>query len=477
MKVTEKKIEACQAWLTVELDGADMQQALDNAYQRLVKKTEVPGFRKGKAPRPILERFLGRDRLIEESLDEVLPQKCAQAVKEQELTAFGTPGVEIIQNEPVIFKARVPLPPKITLGEYRNIKLCPEPVEVKTDIIEGMIKQLRHEKATWEPVDRPIKDGDLAVMDMESTIDEAPFVNQKGLQLGVNLESGYPAPGFSEAVIGLKSGDEKSFTLRYPDDFAKPELAGKQPEFKIKILEVKEENLPPEDDDFAKSLGVNIDTFAELKERITDNYRKQLETRNAEKYESQLVDELVKISSAEFPPNLVDMEYERLVNQQLDRWQQQVGSEAEYRELLSRVNPEELAKNLRPQAEERVRRSLILGQLSTDENIEVTDEDLESEIQSILDTVPEQQRGEQKSALDNSEARDEIRQIILTRKTMNRLKELAGAPAGDKPSDNKADTSTEPKQTKTTTKRKSASGKTTAKKTGEQKSEKEDSQS
>lgn len=427
MKVTDKTIEGCQALLTIELDSADMQDAMENAYQRLVKKTEVPGFRKGKTPRPILERYIGKDRLIEESLDEVLPKACADAIKEQELKSFGTPGVEILQNDPVIFKAKVPLPPKVELGDYQSIRLSPEPIEVSEDIITSMIRQLRHEKATWEPVERPVKDGDLAVMDMESTIDETPFVNQKGAQFGINLESGYPAPGFSEAVIGLNPGEEKEFKLRYPDDFAKPELAGKEPLFKIKVIEVKEENMPPEDDDFAKSIGVEeIQTFAELKARMTENYRKQLESSAAGKFESQLIDELVKISTADFPSNLVDMEYERLVNQQLDRWQQQVGSEAEYRELLGRVNPEDLARQLRPQAEERVRRSLILGQLSTAEKIEVTDEDVNAEIEAMLSGIPEEQRESQRPGFEGPEARDEITQIILSRKTLTRLKELAG---------------------------------------------------
>jgi trigger factor len=434
MKVTETTIEGCQALLTIELDTADMQEAMENAYQRLVKKTEVPGFRKGKTPRPILERYIGKDRLIEESLDEVLPKACSAAIKEQDLKSFGTPGVEILQNDPVIFKAKVPLPPKVELGDYKSIRLSPEPVEVSEEIITNMIRQIRHEKATWEPVERPVKDGDLAVMDMESNIDGTPFVNQKGVQIGINLESGYPAPGFSEALIGLKAGDEKEFKLRYPDDFAKPELAGKEPGFKIKVHEVKEENMPPEDDEFAKSIDVaEIQTFAELKERMTDNYRKQLENSAEGKFESKLVDELVKVSTAEFPSNLVDMEYERLVNQQLDRWQQQVGSEEEYRELLARVNPEDLARQLRPQAEERVRRSLILGQLATAEAIEVTEEEINAEIEVMLSGIPEDQREAQRPGFEGPEARDEINQIILSRKTMARLKELAGQDAGETP--------------------------------------------
>ncbi|AKG53483.1 cell division trigger factor [Dehalogenimonas sp. WBC-2] len=425
MKVTDKKIEACEALLTIELDSDDMQVALENAYQRLVKRTEVPGFRKGKTPRPILERYLGKDRFIEESLDEVLPKACADAIKEQDLQNFGTPGVEVLQNEPLIFKARVSLPPKVELGDYRSIRLEPEAVDVKEEVVDGMIKQLRHEKATWEPVERPAQEGDLVVMDLESTIDGTPFVNQKAAQFGISEESKYPAPGFSQAIFGLKRDDTKEFKLKYPDDFAKAELAGKEPDFKVKVIEIKEEKLPPEDDDFAKSLEVEMTTFDELKSRMRDNYRKRLETTAVDNFQAKLIDELVNMSKAEFPSNLVDMEYERLVNQQLDRWQQQVSSQTEYEELLAQVNPEELAKQLRPKAEDRIRRSLILGKLATEEKIEVTADEIEADIQKMLSSIPEDKRDEQRPHFENPEAREEINQILLSRKTIEALKNIA----------------------------------------------------
>lgn len=425
MRVTEKTIENCQAILTIELDSEDMKLALENAYRKLVKRTEVPGFRKGKTPRPILERYLGKDRIIEESFDEVLPKACSEAIKEQDIKAFGTPGVEVLQNDPVIFKAKVPLPPNIELGAYKDIRLVPEPVEVKEDVLDGMIKQLKHEKATWEPVDRPVVNGNLVVMNLQSSIDDVPFINQESAQFGINVESGYPAPGFSAEIIGLNIDDEKEFILKYPDDFAKAELAGKEPKFKIRITEIKEEKLPAEDDDFAKSLGVGIETFSELKDRMAENYRQQLEKRAEEKYESQLIDELVGISKAEFPSNLVDMEYERLVNQQLDQWQQQVGSEAEYQELLGRMDPQALADKLRPAAEERVRKSLILGKLSTEEELEISEDDIEKEIDLIIQSFPEEHREEQKARFKNQEAREDLSQVLLTRKTLQRLKDIA----------------------------------------------------
>ncbi|APV44148.1 trigger factor [Dehalogenimonas formicexedens] len=429
MKVTEKKIEGCEALLTIEMDSAATEGALDHAYQRLVKKVDVPGFRKGKAPRAILENFVGRERLIDESLDEVLPHACAEAIKEEKLQSFGTPGVEVLQNEPLIFKARVPLPPKVELGDYLGIRLEPEKVEVKDEIIDGMIRQLQHEKATWELVERPVKSGDLVVMDLESTIDGAPFINQKGLQIGIDEQSKYPAPGFSQEIIGLASGQSKEFKLRYPDDFGKPELAGKEPEFKIKINEVKEEKLPPTDDDFAMSLDVEMPTFDALKTRLTENYRKRVEQQAVQDYENRLVAELIKISKVEYPANLVDMEYERLVNNQMDRWRSQVNSEAELEELLARVNPEELAKQLRPMAEERIKISLALGKLASAEDIKVTDADVDAEVARMLEPVPEEQRAAQQQQLASKEAREQIVQVLLSRKTMERLKQIASGQA------------------------------------------------
>jgi trigger factor len=430
MKVTDKKIEACEALLTVEMDSASMEEALDHAYQRLVKKTEVPGFRKGKAPRPILERFIGRDRLIEESLDELVPQACADAIREEQLESFGRPDVEIIQSEPLIFKAKVPLPPKVTLGDYKSLRIAPEKVEVKEDVIDGMIKHLQHEKATWEPADRPAQHGDLIVLDMESTIDGVPFINQKAAQFAVNEESKYPAPGFSQAVVGLSRDDEKEFQLKYPDDFAKVELAGKEPLFKVKVLEVKGENLPPTDDDFAMSLDLEIATFDALKERLRQNYQKRLENQAEDDYETKLIEALVSISQAEFPGNLVDMEYERLVNQQIERWRAQVASEAELEEILAKVNPEELAAKLRPAAEIRIRQSLILGKLATEEKIEVTEADIDAEIQTMLASMPPEQQEDQRRQFENAKAREQLAQMVLSRKTLECLKQIAaGVPA------------------------------------------------
>jgi len=425
MKVTEKKIEGCEALLTIEMDSVAMETALDHAYQKLVKQTEVPGFRKGKAPRPILERFVGRDRLIEESLDEVLPHACANAIKEEKLQSFGAPGVEVIQHEPLIFKARVPLPPKVDLGDYKSLRLEPEKVEVKEEVVDGMINQLRHDKATWEPVERPVTSGDLAVMDLESTIDDAPFINQKAAQFAINDESKYPAPGFSQAIVGLSRDEEKEFKLKYPDDFAKVELAGKEPSFKVKIIEIKEEKMPPADDDFAMSLDVEIATFDGLKTRIRDNYRKRLEHQAEEDYENRLIAELVKISQIEFPANLVDMEYERLVKTQMDHWRSQVSSEAELEEILGRVNPEELAKKLRPAAESRIKTSLALGKLATEEKIEVTEDDIKAEITRMLGTAPEDQREAQRTSFERPEAREQVAQILLSQKTVERLKQIA----------------------------------------------------
>ena len=437
MKVTDKKIEGCEALLTIEMDSAAMETALDHAYQKIVKLTDVPGFRKGKAPRPILERFIGRDRLIEESLDELLPQACADAIKEQELESFGRPDVEVLQKEPLIFTARVPLPPKVELGDYKSLRLEPEKADVKEEVIEGMIKQLQHEKATWEPADRPAQSGDLVVMDLESSIDGAPFINQKAAQFGISDESKYPAPGFSQAIMGLSRDETKEFQLKYPEDFAKAELAGKEPVFKVNILEIKEEKLPPTDDDFAMSLDVEMSTFEALKSRLTENYRKRMEHQAEEDFEDKLVADLEKISKAEFPSNLVDMEYEKLVNQQMDHWRSQVTSETELEELLARVDPKELSTKLRPAAEERIRRSLILGKLAADEKIEVTEADLDAETAKMLEQVPEDQRESQRPQYQRPEAREQISQMLYSRKTVERLKQIASGKAAAETSEEK----------------------------------------
>ncbi len=182
MKVTNEKTENSQAFLTIEMEPDEVEESLEKSYYRLAKKTSIPGFRKGKAPRAILERYIGKESLLEDALNSLLPEAYEKAIEEQNIEAFAQPHIEIAQTDPVIFKVTVPLTPAIKLGDYHHIQVTPEPVESTEDDVSTTIEQLRHQQATWEPAERPVDFNDLVVLDIESNIKDKPWVNQKGEQ-------------------------------------------------------------------------------------------------------------------------------------------------------------------------------------------------------------------------------------------------------------------------------------------------------
>jgi len=182
LKVTKEKIENCQAFLTIEMESAEMEDGMQHAYEHLVQRANIPGFRKGKAPRAILESNLGKGRMLEEAIDHVIPQAYEQACKEQEIEPYAQPSLEIIKAEPLTFKAVVPLRPDVVLGDYQGIRMTPEPVEIKDENINAVLEELRHQHATWEPVDRALDYNDIAVIDINSNSEEKPLIQRVGSQ-------------------------------------------------------------------------------------------------------------------------------------------------------------------------------------------------------------------------------------------------------------------------------------------------------
>ncbi len=219
MKVIKEKTENSQAFLTIEMEPAEIEESLEEAYHRVVKKAKIPGFRQGKAPRAILERYIGRESLFEDAVNHLVPQACERAIREQEIEAIAQPQIEIAQTEPLRFKAVVPLKPRVKLGDYRHIEVTPQPAEtVAESDIDAVIEQLRHQQATWEPVERGIEFSDLAVLDLWSSIGGKPYFNREGVQYQVSGELTFPAPGFAEQLLGMKKDEEKEFKLQFPSD-------------------------------------------------------------------------------------------------------------------------------------------------------------------------------------------------------------------------------------------------------------------
>jgi trigger factor len=422
MKVTREKEEDCQVFLRIELEPLEVEKSLKQSYRRLVQRANIPGFRQGKAPREVLERHIGKEGLLEDALNNLLPEAYEQALKEEQIEAIASPRVDIVQTEPVVITAVVPLKPVIELGDYRSIKLTPKKAEVTREEIDAVIEQLRRQHGTWEPVERPVAFDDLVTMDVESRVEDKPFINQPGAQYQVMPNQPSPAPGFADQLAGMKVGEEKEFKLTLPQDYSPPELAGKEASFKIKINEIKQQHLPKLDKEFAQLVSPDLKTMAALKKRLTSNLSIQAEQRTREEFEEKVIDAVVDLSKVEFPPVLVDSELERLMEQQA-RWMQESGLKLE--EYLSRMKKteEELREETRPVAAKRVTRSLVLNKVAEAEKIEVTDEEITADLEKLVQGS--ENKTEMKERIGSPQVRGSMEQMLVTQKTIQRLAEIA----------------------------------------------------
>jgi trigger factor len=422
MKATREKEEDRQVFLRIELEQPEVDKALEQAYRRLVKQVKIPGFRQGKAPRAVLERYIGKEGLLEDALNSLLPEVYEQVLKEEQIEAIANPKIEIAQTDPVVFTAVVPLKPTIELGDYHSLKLTPEKVEVTKDKVDAVIEELRRQYGTWEPVERPVAFDDLVVMDVESQVEDKPFINQPGAQYQVMPGQPLPVPGFADQIIGMEIGGEKEFKLKLPEDYSTAELAGKEASFKLKVNEVKQQRLPEPDKEFAKLVSAEFKTMAALRKGITENLRLRAEQRVKEELEEKVLDAVVDLSKVEFPSVLVDSELEHLMEQQA-RWMQESGLGLEG--YLSRINKteEEMREELRPVAARRVTRSLVLGKVAEAEKIDVADDEITAGLEKLVQGS--ENKTEMKERIGSPQVRDSMEQMLATQKTVQRLVEIA----------------------------------------------------
>jgi trigger factor len=427
LKVTREKIEDRQAYLTIELEPAEMETGLEDAYHRLAQQASIPGFRKGKAPRAVVERHLGKARLLDEAIDRLLPQAYDQALKEQEIEPFGQPELEIAQPDPLIFKAVVPLKPNVELGDYTGIRMTPEPVEVTDEKIDAVIENLRMQYATWEPVDRPLDMSDMAVIDISGEVDGRPYVKKLAAQYPVVKESASPAPGFAEQIVGLKKDEEKEFDLSFPEDYPNSNVAGKEGHFKVKLHEIKEQKLPELDEAFLKQISAEFKTVDDLREEAAKGLRARGEENSRMEFEERVISAAIEQAKVEYPPVLVNLETNRIINEQARQLQMSGRGMDEYLKMTNKT-VEQLQEELKPVATRNVNASLVLNQVAEAEKIEVTEADIENGIANTVRGVPEERQAEMRQFMDNPQTRDSLRQSLLTRKTIERLTEIAKSP-------------------------------------------------
>jgi len=431
LKVTKDKVENCQAFLTIEMEPAEMEEGLQHAYERVVQKTNIPGFRRGKAPRAIVERTLGRSKLLEEALDHLLPQAYQQAIKEQTIEPYAQPELDIKQTDPLIFNAVVPLMPTVTLGDYRSIRMQPEPVEIKEENINAVIEEFRHQHATWEPVARALDYNDLAIIDINGDVEAKPYVKKAAAQVQVTKDLISPAPGFADQIVGMKKGEEKEFNITFPADYPHKTVAGKEGHFKVKLHEIKEEKLPELNDDFVAQVSPDLKTLDALKEEVAKSLKLRSEERARIDFEEKLINAVVAQAQVEYPPVLVDLEINRILNEQTRQLQLTGQGMDQYLKSINKT-AEQLQEDMRPVATKNVTAALVLGKIASEEKIEVTEADIETGINNMTRNVADDKKEEFRRLLDTPRTRESLEQSLKTRQTIERLVEIAKNTQGTK---------------------------------------------
>jgi len=413
--------------LEVEAEPEEVERSLEQAYHRLVKRAEVPGFRRGKAPRDMLENYVGRGALLESALEKLVPQLLSRAIEEQGIDVIAHPEIEITKADPVTFKAIVPLRPTVKLGSYRELDIAPETVTSSEEDVNRVIEQTRYRQAPWEPVERPVKFGDLVIIDIMGSVEGKPLLDRKDLEFQVQGGLPFPVPGFAEKLEGVERGEDMEFSISLPSDYGVSELSGKECYFKVRVSEIKEKKLPELNDEFARSIGQGFETLDALTDSVTENIRLVAEQSARRRHEEKVIDAVVEGSHVEFPPIFVEQEIDRFIaEQERDLSQNRMSLEDYLR--ISKKSRDEFREELRPVASGQVARSIVISKVAEAEDIAVSDEEIDGEVAEMVMGAGEQ--GEAlKKLFQSAEARQSLERMLVSRKTIERLVEIASGGA------------------------------------------------
>ena len=437
MRVSAQKIPDSQVVLEIEVEPERVEKALDRAYRQLVSRTRVPGFRPGKAPRAMLERYLGRDALLREALDRLVPEVYQEAARQEDVEPIDLPELEVVTTEPLVVKATVPVRPTVDLGDYRQVRVPREPVEVPQERVEQALEDLRRRYAVLEPVDRPVQWGDILRADVAGAVGDITIVDQKDVEFQLREGQTVSLPGFAERLLGLAKGVETEVEVPVPADFADQRVAGKTARYRVVIHEIKEEKLPALDDSFARQVGEGFPSLSALRERIESDIRQVEEEAALHRYHDQVLAVLEERATLEFPPVLVEREVGRLLRDEQvasggRAGRVAAGPDVERYLRVQGKSEEELRQELRPLAVERVRRSLILTQVAEAENIDVSDAEIDQEVERLVSSAGPQAE-EVRRLFADVDSRDALRRRLLARRTLDRLVDIAsGESAADR---------------------------------------------
>ena len=382
VKSVEKK-EKSTVELIVEVGREEFEAAIEKVYKKQRGKISIPGFRKGHAPRKIIEGMYGPSVFYEDAINEIYPEAYATAVDQEKLDVVAWPETEIqeVGKDGFTFKATVTVRPEVKLGQYKGLTAPKEDVTITDEDVQGELRPYIQRATNLVSVDREAKNGDTVVIDFEGFKDGEPFEGGKAEGHSLELGSGAFIPGFEDQVVGMKAGEEKDLNVTFPEDYGAKELAGAPVVFKVKVQEVKEKEEPILDDEFAKDVS-EFDTLDAFKADLAEKLKKRREDAAQHAFENALMEQVVANMEVEIPEAMVDYEADKLVNNYAQRVTAQGISFDQYLTIMG-MTMEQMKEQAKDSARKQIQSDLALGAIVEAEKLEVTDEEADAEIKKL----------------------------------------------------------------------------------------------
>ena len=381
-----EKLEKSMVELQFSIDAETFKAAVNNAFKREGKKYAIPGFRKGKAPRHMIEKMYGSDIFHYDAVNDLFPKAYEAAVKEAKIDVVGRPDPEVVsmsEADGVVLKVKVAVKPEVELGEYAGLTVTKEAKNVNEADVDAEVKRMQDRNGRLLTREGAAENGDTVDIDFEGFVDGKAFEGGKAEHYSLVLGSGSFIPGFEDQVVGHSAGEEFDVNVKFPEEYGAAELAGKDATFKIKLHEVKYKELPALDDDFAKDVS-EYDTLDELKDSIRNNIKTNLDKQAEQKVENDLMDQVIANMKADIPDAMVDSRIDELVQDFEYRISQQGLKLADYLKYMG-MNIEQFRAQFKEQADKQVKMRLAMEAIVAKEGITASDEEFEEEVKRIAD--------------------------------------------------------------------------------------------
>ncbi len=399
MKITQDEVVDNQTTLHIELEDEDLSPYLDRGYQRIANQIVIPGFRKGKAPRRVVESMVGRESLLNEVLDSMVFEVIGKAIEERELDSVGIPKVDDLDLDPVQFTAVVPLRPEIDLGAYESIRVEYDDPEVTDEQVSERIQSIRESLGTWETAERPAQFGDMAVINMSSDVDGENRWNGEETSFYMAEDGRYPVPGFSAKLVDLEIDQPAEFSLEIPEDFTDASLAGKEASFNVTVTEVRERVLPELNDEFAQGLPDGFADLDALMSTVKEAMTSEAEMQTRMEYRDSVIEALLESATFTIPPVVIETEVERIQDTQRRSLENANIQVADYLAAVG-MTEEQAEQEAEEQAEQRVRRSLVINKLADLQEVEVSDPEIDEQFNQLY--AGQRMRRQERRDLRNS---------------------------------------------------------------------------